>query len=101
MIAALFWVIILYCTVTAVIAFRAMILGPKVPGRVAFVISVLFALFPFLRAAMSYDGRGDFHPAGAITNLEWVLVGLALGPVHVILIWVILTAKRRITPSPV
>ena len=90
--SAFFWLLMLYLLVTTVIAIRR---GPKVPARVAILIAIFMVAFPWLRSWLSVEGRGDFHPAGAVANLEWLLVLLALGPVHLVCLYVILTSGRN------
>lgn len=92
--AALFWLLMLYFLVATVVAARAAIRGPKWPGRIAVVIGLFLVAFPWVRSWLSVEGRGDFHPAGAVANLEWMLVLFGLGPVHVVCLYAILTSKR-------
>lgn len=88
----LFWLVMIYLAVTTVIAlFR----GPKVPSRVAIILAILMGIFPFVRSWMSDEGTSVFNPAGAIANLEWLLILLALGPVHLVCIYVILISKQK------
>lgn len=97
--AVVFWLIVLYFAVTSVLAARAAVRGPQLPGRVAFAIGLFLMAFPWLRSGFSTEGRGDFHPAGAVANLEWWLVMLGLGPVHLICLFVILTTGRAASPT--
>ena len=88
--SAFFWILMLYLLVTTVIAIRR---GPKVPARVAVLLAIIMAAFPWVRSWLSVEGRGDFHPAGAVANLEWLLVLLGLGPVHLVCMYVIVLAR--------
>jgi hypothetical protein len=95
---AVFWLLMIYLLAATFVAARAAVRGPRLPGRVAFAIGLFLMAFPWLRSRFSSDGRGDFHPAGAVANLEWWLVMLGLGPVHLICVVVILTGGRK--PAP-
>ena len=88
----LFWLLMVYLTAATILAVRR---GPRMPARIAIVIALFLAAFPWLRSWLSTDGRGHFHPAGAIANLEWLLVCLALLPVHAVCLYVILTTGRN------
>ena len=88
---AFFWLLMLYLLVSTIVA---IVRGPKVPRRVAILLAIIMAAFPWVRSWLSSEGRGDFHPAGAIANLEWWLVIFALGPVHLVCLYVIVISKR-------
>jgi hypothetical protein len=92
--AAFFWLIMIYLFLTTVLAIRR---GPKVPARVAILLAVIMAAFPWIRSWLSVEGRGDFNPAGAVANLEWLLVLLALGPIHLVCLFVIVTTRQTVT----
>lgn len=92
--AAFFWLVMTYLLVTTVLAIRR---RPKAPSRVAIFLALIMAAFPWIRSWLSVEGRGDFNPAGAVANLEWLLVLLALGPIHLVCLFVILTTKRKVT----
>jgi hypothetical protein len=93
----IFWLVLIYSFVTAGIAMRAAIRGPKGPGRIAFGIAVLLVAFPWVRSWFSTDGRGTFHPTNSIAQFEWLLVGLALVPIQLVCLFVILSNRKTVT----
>ncbi|MFO0937936.1 MAG: hypothetical protein U0798_15650 [Gemmataceae bacterium] len=94
-----FWTLMTYLAVSTIIAFRR---GPKLPARVAILLAVLIAAFPWVRSWLSTEGRSDFHPSGAIANLEWLIIVFGLGPVHLVCMYVILSSRptSQATPPP-
>lgn len=93
----LFWTAMGYLLVAAGIATRAMVRGPKGPGRLAFGIALVLAVFPWVRGWLSKDGQGAFHPTNAIAQFEWLLVSLALVPIQLVCLFVILTNRKTVT----
>jgi hypothetical protein len=94
---AIFWLLMIYLLVAAGIALRAVVRGPKGPGRIAFGIAALLVAFPWVRSWFSTDGQGTFHPTNAIAQFEWLLVGLALVPIQLVCLFVILTNRKAVT----
>ena len=88
--SAFFWLLMLYLLLSTVIAIRR---GPKGPARVAVLLAIFMAAFPWVRSWLSVDGRGSFHPAGAVANLEWILVLMAVVPIHLVCMYVIATTR--------
>jgi hypothetical protein len=94
-----FWLLMLYFLAATVVSARAAVRGPRLPGRLTLAIGLFLMAFPWIRSWLSTDGRGDFHPAGAVANLEWWLVLFGLGPVHLIGLYAILTTGRIRPPA--
>ena len=94
---AIFCLLMIYLLVTAGIALRASIRGPKGPGRIAFALTLLLMAFPWLRSWFSAEGQGTFHPSNSIAQFEWLLVGLALAPIQLVCLFVILTNRKTAT----
>lgn len=93
----LFWLLMSILLIVTGVALRAALHGPRTPGRIAFVIGLILVAFPWVRSWLSVDGAGTFHPANAIAQFEWLLVGLALAPIQIVCLYAILTNRKIVT----
>jgi hypothetical protein len=97
--AVFFWLMIAYFLITSII----IIMRPgqatlKWPRRLAVALALFLVAFPFVRSVLSTEGHGEFSPASAVSQLEWLAVILLMGPVHLVLVSVIVLNPK--TPSP-